>query len=169
MASVHGSYVEHWRAYIDYTATTNDTAVVVSASGIGMQSDGWNYSISSGINVSVTMQGSSWNPSASGGFGGTGKKNFIGSGSRTYTFRRGHSTYTAWVQAKVTNASGYHNGTSTAKLTVTVPKLDSWQVSYDANGGAGAPPAQTKWRGEALTLSRSKPTRDNHTFMGLST
>ena len=169
MASVHGSYVEHWRAYIDYTATTNDTSVVVAASGIGMQSDGWNYAISSGINVSVTMQGSSWNPSASGGFGGTGKKNFIGSGSRTYTFRRGHSTYTAWVQAKVTNASGYHNGTSTAKLTVTVPKLDSWQVSYDANGGAGAPSAQTKWRGEALTLSKSKPTRDNHTFMGWST
>ena len=73
------------------------------------------------------------------------------------------------MQAKVTNASGYHNGTSTAKLTVTVPKLDSWQVSYDANGGAGAPPAQTKWRGEALTLSKSKPTRDNHTFMGWST
>ena len=169
MASAHGSYVEHWRAYIDYTATTNDTAVVVSASGIGMQSDGWNYAISSGINVSVTMQGSSWNPSASGGFGGTGKKNFIGSGSRTYTFRRGHSTYTAWVQAKVTNASGYHNGTSTAKLTVTVPKLDSWTVAYDANGGTGAPSAQTKWRGEALTLSKSKPTRDNHTFMGWST
>ena len=32
MASVHGSYVEHWRAYIDYTATTNDTAVVPSTS-----------------------------------------------------------------------------------------------------------------------------------------
>ena len=73
------------------------------------------------------------------------------------------------MQAKVTNASGYHNGTSTAKLTVTVPKLDCWTVAYDANGGTGAPSAQTKWRGEALTLSKSKPTRDNHTFMGWST
>lgn len=169
MASVHGSYVEHWRAYIDYSATTNDTSVVVAASGIGMQSDGWNYSISSGITCSVTMQGSSWNPSASGGFSGTGKKNFIGAGSRTYTFKRGHTAYTAWVQAKVTNASGYHNGTSTAKLSVTVPKLDSWTVTYDANGGTGAPSAQTKWRGESLTLSKAKPTRENHTFMGWAT
>ena len=62
MASAHGSYVEHWRAYIDYSTTTNDTAVVVSASGMGMQSDGWNYAISQGITCSVTMYGSSWNP-----------------------------------------------------------------------------------------------------------
>ncbi|MBR0457069.1 MAG: InlB B-repeat-containing protein, partial [Firmicutes bacterium] len=44
----------------------------------------------------------------------------------------------------------------------------SYSVSYDANGGSGAPAAQTKTHGTALTLSSARPTRSGYTFVGWS-
>jgi uncharacterized repeat protein (TIGR02543 family) len=38
-------------------------------------------------------------------------------------------------------------------------KLASYRVTYDANGGTGAPAAQTKLAGVSLTLSNKKPTK----------
>lgn len=37
----------------------------------------------------------------------------------------------------------------------------SYTISYDANGGSGAPDSQTKIYGESLTLSSTKPTKAN--------
>ena len=48
--------------------------------------------------------------------------------------------------------------------TEAIPKLtppSSYTVSYDANGGSGAPASQTKTPGEALTLSNTIPTHLN--------
>lgn len=46
----------------------------------------------------------------------------------------------------------------------------TWQhtVSYNANGGSGAPGSQTKIYGSVLTLSSQKPTREGYTFQGWS-
>lgn len=44
----------------------------------------------------------------------------------------------------------------------------SYMVSYDANGGSGAPDSQTKTAGSALTLSSVMPTRTGYIFMGWS-
>ena len=44
-----------------------------------------------------------------------------------------------------------------------------WTVSYNANGGSGAPPNQTKTYGSNLTLSSTKPTRFGYTFKGWAT
>ena len=41
-----------------------------------------------------------------------------------------------------------------------------YMVSYDANGGEGAPAAQVKNPGEDITLSTVIPTRENHKFLG---
>ena len=51
--------------------------------------------------------------------------------------------------------------------TETIPALPViYTVSYDANGGTGAPAAQSKTHGTALTLSSTKPTRTGYTFLG---
>lgn len=65
--------------------------------------------------------------------------------------------------------SGFAAGTSRSDLRISVPPLPSHTVSYDANGGSGAPGNQTKWWGEFLTLSNTRPTRANHTFLGWAT
>jgi len=44
-----------------------------------------------------------------------------------------------------------------------------YTVSYNANGGSGAPVSQTKTHGKSLTLSSKVPTRTGYTFLGWST
>ncbi len=40
-----------------------------------------------------------------------------------------------------------------------IPPIVTYTVTYDANGGSGAPGQQTKTKGKALTLSSTKPSR----------
>lgn len=73
-----------------------------------------------------------------------------------YTF--GTSGYT------IRSVKVYH-----AKNYDTVYNSGRYTVSYNANGGSGAPAAQTKIKGTALTLSSTKPTRTGYDFLGWST
>ena len=61
------------------------------------------------------------------------------------------------------------NGTMYANNSVTIVKKDSYTVTYNANGGSNAPSSQTKWYGEELKLSSTKPTRTGYTFLGWGT
>ena len=45
----------------------------------------------------------------------------------------------------------------------------TFTITYNANGGTGAPSPQTKESGKALTLSSVKPTRQDYTFLGWAT
>ena len=54
-------------------------------------------------------------------------------------------------------------------ILYAVWELKTYQVKYDANGGSGAPSAQQKEYGKALTLSTKKPTRAGYTFLGWGT
>ena len=46
---------------------------------------------------------------------------------------------------------------------------DTYTVTYDANGGEGAPEQQTKTHGTSLTLSSTEPTRSGYIFLGWAT
>ena len=48
-------------------------------------------------------------------------------------------------------------------------QLKTYTVSYNANGGSGAPSSQTKTHGVNLTLSSTVPTRTNYIFQGWAT
>lgn len=81
--------------------------------------------------------------------------------SKTKPTRTGY-TFQGWA----TSASGsvvYASGasyTSNASVTLyAVWKAITYTVSYNANGGSGAPSSQTKTYGKTLTLSSVKPTR----------
>jgi len=54
-------------------------------------------------------------------------------------------------------------------FTVSAPVRPKYTISYNANGGSGAPSSQTKTYGYSLTLSTTKPTRTGYTFLGWST
>lgn len=57
-------------------------------------------------------------------------------------------------------------GTKTAYSKISLFKMPTYTVQYNANGGSGAPSAQTKTDGTILTLSSTKPTRTGYTFKG---
>lgn len=60
-------------------------------------------------------------------------------------------------------------GTSTAQVIISIPPLPSYTVSYNANGGQGAPGSQYKYFDVNLTLSSVKPTREGYNFLGWGT
>lgn len=68
----------------------------------------------------------------------------------------------------------YYAGYSQKKYRATVSGSESvpkptYTVSYNANGGSGAPGNQTKTWGTNLTLSSTKPTKSGHNFIGWGT
>lgn len=71
------------------------------------------------------------------------------------------STGTVIITAK--NPSG------TIQATSTITIKGQYTISYNANGGNGAPASQTKAQGINLRLSSVKPTRSNYTFQGWAT
>lgn len=86
----------------------------------------------------------------------------------TYSFTRGTSAINRYVYAKLANIDRV-GATMYVNTSFSVPKLSSYTISYNANGGSGAPSAQTKWYGKSLTLSSTKPTRTGYSFQGWST
>ncbi len=67
------------------------------------------------------------------------------------------------------NTDKNQSAKKTVTLNISVPALTSYTVSYNANGGSGAPGSQTKWKDQKLTLSSTKPTKTGHTFQGWAT
>lgn len=65
--------------------------------------------------------------------------------------------------------NGSYLGTASASGTHPIGEKASYTVSYNANGGSGAPGNQTKWYGENLVLSNTRPVRTGYTFQGWST
>lgn len=92
--------------------------------------------------------------------------------SSTKPTRTGYS-FLGWsTSSSATSATYSAGGSYTANSAATlyaVWKAYTYTVSYNANGGSGAPGNQTKTYGVALTLSSTKPTRTNYNFKGWGT
>lgn len=90
----------------------------------------------------------------------------------SFTVTKGREAQDVWAYAEVRGVSGYHSGKvsrASYKFSKGLPAKASYQVTYDANGGTGAPSAQTKWHGESLTLSSDSPARSGYIFQGWAT
>ena len=86
----------------------------------------------------------------------------------TYTESKLKSVQTRYLYAKLTDVDRV-GGTMYASKTWAVSSLNYYTVTYNANGGSGAPSSQVKWYGENLTLSTSTPTRSGYIFKGWAT
>lgn len=147
--------------YVSVSASANNSTIYVTGhfhnNGSTWDSSGSRFTLSiDGIgniyDKRHTFNGNSFDFSASRGVG-TSYNN------RTYTVH-------AWW-----DSSGFSHGTDYATTTVTVPAIarPTYTVSYNANGGSGAPSNQTKQHDITLTLSSVKPTRDGYEFAGWGT
>ena len=92
--------------------------------------------------------------------------------SSTKPTRTGY-TFVNWNTASNGTGTSYASGgtyTGNANLTLYAQWTpNTYTVSYNANGGTGAPGNQTKYHGVSLTLSSTKPTRTGYTFNGWNT
>lgn len=83
----------------------------------------------------------------------------------SYTYDRTTSAQTINCAAKMTSL-GSSDATATVTTSYTIPILPTCIISYNANGGSGAPGSQTKYYGITITLSSTIPTRTGYTFLG---
>lgn len=103
-------------------------------------------------------------------FNGTKRSSGGGSFTGTYSISgNGSASKTITVTFRNFNTDNGDSATKNATFTVTVPAWTSYKITYNANGGSGAPGAQTKWKDQTLTLSSAKPTRTGYSFLGWST
>lgn len=167
MSTIYGAITNHWRCYIN-TWSSEDGYSVSAGLTVGIQDCGWGFQIWTGIVGTANANGAS-NTVNTGFNTSTGSWSTKDITSASQRFEKGHTAYNVTLSGSVKNQSGYMNGTSSASQTITIPALASHTVSFNANGGTGAPGSQTKWYGTILTLSSTKPTRTNYEFLGWST
>lgn len=168
MAYFYGNTISsHWRAYGLYTTSMSNTAVTITLHG-GFQSIGWGYDLSD-VTCTVTNNGTA--KSGTGDvYTSTGEsKNVRLVSNNVVTVARGTSAKTVTLKVKI-NRSGasYHAGTSEGSVTVTIPALPSYAVTYNANGHGTAPSSQTKYYGVSLAL-RGAISATGYTFKGWNT
>lgn len=155
------------RMYIDWSYSSSATSVTYSWTAYYTASYAA-YTNGNARSWSVTVNGTA----KSGSYninGVTGTKT-LGSGS--VTVPRTHASQTVGISISMNmdvTWNGTYAGTVSNSTSDGMSALASYSVSYSANGGTGAPGAQTKWHGEALTLSSAAPTRAGYTFQGWAT
>ena len=161
------SVADAWiRATVTYSTSTTATSTTVTISSVSISGSG---SMLQNGHLYVAIDGESvgsWT-----NLNGAQTKT-IGK-SKTFTY--GHSattkTMSVIVGGTVRVTGGYYSShyytrtmSATKTQSVSIPARASYAVNYYANGGSGAPSSQTKWYGETLTLSTTKPYRSNYTF-----
>ena len=112
---------------------------------------------------------------ANGGSGAPGQQTkYYGKTLKLSTTKPSRTGYTfqGWgtsASGSVVYAAGANYTANASDTLYAIWKANTWTVSYDANGGTGAPTSQTKTYGVTLTLSSTKPTRTNYNFLGWAT
>lgn len=144
--------------------------------------DGALAAVSSKTNVKVLSQNFYYSQAYN-----YGLANYSGSSGSCYLTRTGYSATKYWGTTQsggtlvhedtafstgqaLANALGKDLTSASQTIDVAAQwKINTYAITYNANGGSGAPSAQTKTYGTNLTLSTTVPIRTGYTFLGWST
>ena len=165
----------------DYQASTNQSTVRITAVELQLPGNTTNWgqlaffgsiraagktllTMNGGSSVRVSLSGGNYCPVSIPGSASVDVPHSAnGSGSfalelvGAFAFE-GSSYFCALYTGTPNEPFGVTGQTKTAPLT---SQERQWTVSYNANGGSGAPAAQTKTYGQALTLSGTRPSRSS--------
>ncbi len=175
MADRYGSYYDDpgydvFRAAIRYEITSKtDTQYVIRCRSWVQMGDGHDNGANIQGRAYITNEYSNW-VTASGYLDAGDESGWLGDITKTITRTHSDQTITCSGQGWARSWGGSDGAyTPWVNATVTVPAKPSYAVKYNANGGSGAPSAQTKWYGESLTLRSGTPTRTGYSFRGWAT
>lgn len=157
--------------YVSVSSTNTESTVSIQVwfgSKYSVGDTGNTLYFDNGKSSATTSKGSvSINTTVDSGSGWSGS-NEVKLKTYTYTYSRGTSASKKSCAAKLTGIDVV-GGTMTVSTSYTIPALASYKITFNANGGSGAPGQQTKYYGKTLTLSTTKPTRTGYTFQGWGT
>lgn len=147
---------------------TNATYTVTAKFDIAFDWGGWNYD---GAPWTITVAGQSQSGSSTFAIeSGGGSWVWQNIATRSFSVRMDKSGVAKTVSGSAVITTGTTPSSISALNSITLPAVTwQWTVSYNANGGSGAPNNQIKNNGSNLTLSTIKPTRPGFIFMGWST
>lgn len=178
------TYTLTGRIYADYTISNTDTSATITASlKVGVSSNGgWSrQNIKTKNSTWFTWQLNNDSAAQCNTFN-TGSSTTVSKSNKTATITKTHSAQSIPVYVgtsfvtisgnKVASGGKTDSGdlpSAAATAYISVSAKTHYTVSYNANGGTGAPAAQTKWYSETLKLQTDTPTRTGYTFKGWST
>ena len=156
-----------WRSSESTTAVTASPAIVRYDMGITCDNSTFSETLNpdpNNGNTSMTWYDLSWYSSIE-TYGWTGWYDTF----NTRTWTKTHAQRTVQLTLNAYDLYSYDrsfNDVTNFPFTLSVPALTSYTVRYNANGGlaSSTPAVQTKWYGETLTLSTTKPTKTGTTF-----
>lgn len=172
------SYSRKCQAYVEASLATNAAgSVTVKAKGYCRSGDGSGYYYAAGYTEACTLTYKVGSAAAVTMGTGTGTLNYdaaVGTIEKTSgSIAKAESAQTVTVTFSAANSA---HPTATASVTLTIPALASYQVTFNANKPSGAsgsvegvPSAQTKYYGKALALAQNEPTLALHLFAGWNT
>lgn len=156
------SYTQNCPAFPNYTATKTVASGRFSTTSRSSSENIYYYKTI--YTMSYNANGGSGAPSSESKESG---KNYTISSVRPT--RSGYS-FAGWAMHDSATSASYQPGdTFTGNYNATffaVWTANQYRISYDANGGSGAPSSQIKYNDVTLTLSYGKPSRSGYTFKG---
>lgn len=159
-----------YRAALTVNTTSTSTSVTISWTIAAQAQHGYLYGIGIKGGGAISGSASGYFPSGkSPGSTWTQVPNAKKTGSFTVKKTTSSQTkkLTATAYGTVVNGIGSAGGSGVStSQTVTIPALASYKITYNANGGSGAPSSQTKYYGIDLKITTSKPTRAGYIFKG---
>lgn len=167
MATVYSSVSNHWRAYLTYSTTETDDAVTITAKG-GFGSYNYGFDIS-GVDCTLSCTGQTSKSASGSVYTAYGATTNVQLASTSWTISKGSSAKSVTVSSKVVNDSGFMNATLTASTTISIPAKSSFKITFNANGGTGAPSSVSFTEGSSVTIPTATPYKSGYTFIGWST
>lgn len=149
-------YVYVWANATNQLQFGNDTYPTKITSATSATA--YTLTISQGSNSTIAVSRTSSNLASTGTLANSAKI-YTGDVLKiTFSAASGYNITTHTVNNSTFTSGNTHtvSGNVTVKSTAT---LKTYTVTFNANGGTGAPSAQTKTHGTALTLTSTKPTR----------
>ena len=161
-AHIYGS--SSWETVVYYNTSFNSGTSSIEVTGFQIRkgSSTTQASTSYGVAVTFNIAGTSFSTTQNFNVPKGGDWSGLYEVSKTITgLTPGSSQSFQITSAPWPNMKGSGSG--------SVAGYPTYTISYNANGGSGAPGAQTKTWGSNLTLSSTVPTRTNYQFLGWST
>ena len=164
---------------VTYSVTSTATSTTVKVTNIAWKSTrsgGWSkkqwwYLEASWSNYDTSEY--SQGLKSTSGTGAAGATSSTKAVSWSWSFTRTHvkqDAYDLGFWAEIGSTSSHNDYYDSKYVAFTVPAKASYTVSYNNNGGTGAHASQTKWYGEALTLTTgTHPTRTGYVFKNWNT